>query len=105
MSVLFSVEKRKLFQVPFEELFPICEKALLSLGLQVSEVERSSGVILAQKPSKWPFRSKEIVSVTVGRDSKVVALAKINMGKTVTPQPLIIDKFFDAVYESIQRPV
>jgi hypothetical protein len=105
MSVLFTVEKRKSFKVPFEELFTICEKALRSLGLQVSEVEQSSGVILARKPSTWPFKPKEIISVTVGHDSKVVVIAKIDMGKAVSGEALIIDKFFDAVYESIQRPV
>jgi hypothetical protein len=101
MSVLFTVEKRKSFKVPFEELFPICEKALFSLGLQVSHVEQSSGVMQALKPSKWPFKPKEIISVTVGHDSKVVVIAKIDMGKAVTGEALIIDKFFDAVYESI----
>jgi hypothetical protein len=105
MSALFSVEKRKSFNVPFDELFVICEKALLSLGLRVSHVEQSSGVIQARKPSTWPFKSKEIISLTVGRDSKVVAIAKIDMGKAIAAEALIIDKFFDAVNESIQRRV
>ncbi len=101
MSVLFSVEKRKSFKVPFDELFPICEKALLSLGLQVSHVEQSSGVIQARKPGTWPFKSKETVSLTVGRDSRVVVIAKIDMSKALTSDALIIDKFFEAVNESI----
>ncbi len=104
MSVLLNVEKRKSFTLPYDELFPICEKALVSLGLRVSHAEQSSGVIEARKPRRWPFKSKEIVSVTVGRDSKVVVIAKIDMGKAATPEALIIDKFFDAVHESIQRP-
>jgi hypothetical protein len=99
MSALFSFEKRKSFQVPFDKLFLICEKALRSLGLEIGDVEQSSGVILAQKPSKWPFRSKEIVSVNVGCDSKVVVIAKIDMGKAVIGESLIIDKFFDALNE------
>jgi hypothetical protein len=103
VSVLFSIEKRKSFKVPFDELFLICEKALLSLGLQVSDVAQSSGIILARKPSTWPFKSKETVTVTVGRDSKVVAIAKVDMGKTLAAEALIIDKFFDAVNASIQR--
>ena len=105
MSVLFTVEKRKSFKIPFEGLFPICEKALLSLGLQVDHVDESSGVIRARKPSTWPFKSKETVSVTVGHDSKVVVIAKIDMSKAASGEALITDKFFDAVYESIQRPV
>ncbi len=105
MSALFSVEKRKSYKVPFDELFLICEQALLSLGLQVSEVVQSSGVILARKPSTWPFKSKETISLTVGRDSKVVAIAKIDMGKALAAEALSIDKFFDAVNESIQRRV
>ena len=105
MSVLLSVEKRKSFKVPFDELFLICEEALLSLGLQVSHVERSLGVIQARKPNTWPFKSKETISLTVGRDSKVVAIAKIDMGKALAAEALITDKFFDAVNESIQRRV
>ncbi len=105
MSLLFSVEKRKSFKVPFDELFPICEKALLSLGLQVSEVEQSSGVIRARKPSTWPFKSKETISLTVGRDSKVAAIAKIDMGKAIATDALIVDRFFDAVHECIQSSV
>jgi hypothetical protein len=105
MTVLLSVEKRKSFKIPFEELFMICEKALLSLDLQVSHVEQSSGFIQARKPSTWPFKSKDTVSVTVGRDSKVVAVAKIDMGKALTAEALIIDKFFEAVNECIQRSV
>lgn len=101
MSVLFSVEKRKSFKVPFDELFLICEKALLSLGLQVSEVEHSSGVIQARKPGTWPFKSKETVSITVGRDSKVVVIAKIDMGKALAAEALIVDQFFNAVNESV----
>ena len=105
MSVLLSVEKRKSFTLPYDELFLICEQALLSLGLEVSELEQSSGAILARKPSTWPFKSKETVSVTVGRDSKVVAVAKIDVGKSLAAESLIVDKFFDAVNESIQRRV
>jgi hypothetical protein len=105
MSVLFSVEKRKSFTLPYDELFLICEKALLSLGLQVSHVEQSSGVIQARKPSTWPFKSKETISLTVGRDSKVVAIAKMDMVKALTSEGLIVDKFFDAVNMSIQSRV
>jgi hypothetical protein len=105
MSVLLCFEKRKSFKIPFEELFPICEKALLSLGLQVDHVEESSGVIEARKPSTWPFKSKETFSLSVGRDSKVVAIAKIDMVKATTTEPLIVDKFFDAVNESIRTRV
>jgi len=105
MSALFTLEKRKTFKVAFDELFLICEKALHSLGLQVSQVEESSGVMLALKPGTWSFKPKEIVSVTVGRDSKVVVIAKIDLGKAVTTEALIVDKFLDAVYESIQRRV
>jgi hypothetical protein len=105
MPLLFSIEKRKSINVPFDQLFLICEKALLSLGLQVSHVEQSSGVIQARKPSTWPFKSKETISLTVGRDSKVVAIAKIDMDKALAAEALIIDKFFDAVHESIQRRV
>jgi hypothetical protein len=101
MSVLFSVEKRKSFKVPFDELFPICEKALLSLGLQVSHLEQSSGVIEARRPGTWPFKSKETVSVTVELDSRVVVIAKIDMGKALAAEALVIDQFFDAVNESI----
>ncbi len=68
-------------------------------------MEQSSGIIQARKPSTWPFKSKETVSVTVGRDSKVVIIAKIDMVKAVASEVLIVDKFFDAVYESIQRSV
>jgi hypothetical protein len=105
MSVLLSVEKRKSFTPPYDELFLICEKALLSLGLQVNHAEQSSGVIQARKPSTWPFKSKETISLTVGRDSKVVVIAKIDMDKALAAEALIIDKFFDAVYESVQRRV
>jgi uncharacterized membrane protein YvbJ len=105
MSVLFSFEKRKSFKVPFEELLLICKKALDSLGLEVSHLEQSSGIIQARKPSTWPFKSKEVVSVTVGRDSKVVVIAKIDMGKADTSEALIVDKFFDAVNQSIQEHV
>jgi hypothetical protein len=101
MSVLLSLEKRKSFKVAFDDLFPICEKALLSLGLQVSGMEQSSGIIQARKPGTWPFKSKETVSVTVGRDSRVVVIAKIDMGKALAAEALIIDQFFDAVNESI----
>jgi hypothetical protein len=42
------------------------------------------------------------IFLTVGRDSKVVAIAKVDMGKALAAKALIIDKFFDAINESVQ---
>ncbi len=103
MSVLLSIEKGKSFSVPFDELFRICEAALHSLGLEITATEESSGIIEARKPSTWPFRSKEKISLSLTRDSRVVAVAKVDMDKAVSSGDLIVDRFFDAVRELVDN--
>ncbi len=50
MPTLLSVEKRKVFSVPYEELFRICEDVLLSLGLKITEKNESSGYSMLVNP-------------------------------------------------------
>jgi hypothetical protein len=97
MSVLLSLEKGKFFSAPYEELFFMCEKALCSLGLEINRLDQSSGIIEARRRSTWPFKSKEQISLIVRRDSRVVAVAKIDMNKAMSSDNLIIDRFFTAL--------
>lgn len=97
VSVLLNIEKRKSFLVPHEQLLQLCEIALRSLGLEITNKIESSGIIEAEKPTIWPFKSKEKISLTVTTDSKVVAVAKTDMRKAAASGGLIIDRFFDIV--------
>ncbi len=103
MSVLLSLEKAKSFPVPPGELFRLCETALRSLGLEITQANESLGIIQARKPSTWPFKSREGISLSLAIDSRVVAVAKIDMDKALAEGDLIIDKFFKAVRELIQN--
>jgi len=100
--VLFRLEKTKSFPVCYEELFQICEKALSFLGLQISSTDKSEGIIEARKPSHWPFRSKERISLRVGHDSRVEVVAQIDPNKAVSSEGLVVDRFFSAVRELVQ---
>ena len=98
MSVLLNIEKGKKFSVPCDELFQICEVAVRSLGLNITRTESSAGILEARVPSKWPwpFRSKEGISLSVSRESRVVAIAKVDMKKAAA-EGLLVDRFFTAV--------
>lgn len=97
MSVLLSIEKKMSFSVPYDQLFRLCETALRSLGLEIASMSESTGIIEAAKPSMWPFKSKEKISLTVTTDSKVVAVAKIDMAKAVSSGNLIVERFFETL--------
>ena len=97
MSVLLSIEKRKSFSVPYDQLLKLCETALRSLGLEIASMSESSGIVEAVKPSIWPFKSKEKISLTITTDSRVVAVAKIDMAKAASSGGLIVDRFFDTL--------
>jgi len=99
--VLFRLEKTKSFPVPYEELFQICEEAVSSLSFEISRMDRAEGIIEARKPSHWPFRSKERIRLRVGHDSRVEIIAQIDPNKAVSPEGLIVDRFFGAVWELI----
>jgi hypothetical protein len=105
LTVLLSIEKGKSFAFPPDELLRICEAALRTLGLEITEISESSGIIEAQKPSTWPFKSKEKISLSVTSDSRVVAVAKVDMEKAVSSGDLIVDRFFEAVKGLIQNRV
>ena len=105
MSALLSIEKGKSFSVPYDELFRVCEAAVRSLGLEITRAEEASGVIEARKPSTWPFRSKEKISLSLTRDSRVVAVAKVDMGKAVSTGDLIVDRFFNALRQLVDDHV
>ncbi len=98
---MFRLEKTKSFSAPYDELFQICEKAVSSLGLQISRMNQSEGIIEAQKPSRWPFRSKERLSLRIGHDSRVQVIAQIDPNKALSSEGLVIDRFFSAVREMI----
>ena len=102
MSVMFRLEKTKSFSAPYEELFQICEKALSSLDLQISRTNQSEGIIEAQKASRWPFRSKERISLRIGNDSRVQVIAQIDPNRALSSEGLVIDRFFRTVVELIR---
>ena len=102
MAVLLNIEKAKSFAVPREELFKICEAAVGALGLTISRMETESGTIEALKPARWPFRSKERISLTITPDSRIVAIAKVDMGKAVSSGDVIVHRFFDEVKRLVE---
>ncbi len=102
MPTLLSVEKRKVFSVPYEELFRICEDALLSLGLKITEKNESSGILDARKPSLWPLKSKEGIFLKFDLDTGVTAIAKMDMAKAMSSTYFVLDQFFDEVRQRIQ---
>jgi hypothetical protein len=102
MSVLFNFEKRQTFSISYEELFLICEKAIRSLNLEIIRADQSAGNIEARSSGTWPFKAKEQIALTVGRDSKVVAVTKIDPSKLVSTEDLIIERFFAAVRELVR---
>jgi hypothetical protein len=104
VSVILSIEKRKRYSAPYETLFRACARAASSLDLQPGKVDESSGVIEARKKSTWPFKSKEGLFLTVGRDCRVVAIAKIDMNK-VAAQGDLLDRFFTAVGELLENEI
>jgi len=99
--VLFRLEKTKWFPVHYEELFQICKEALSFLGFEIDRMDQVEGIIEARKPSHWPFRSKERFTLRVGHDSRVEVIAQIDPNKAVSPEGLVVDRFFSAVWELI----
>ncbi len=97
MSALLSIEKAKSFSVPYDQLLRLCETALRSLGLKITHVNEASGIIEAVKPSIWPFKPKEKISLTVTTHSRVVAIAKTDMRKAASSGDLIVDRFFETL--------
>ena len=81
----------------------MCEVALRSVGLEITRTDHSLGFIEARKPSRWLIRSEEQISLTVRRDSRVVAVAKISMKKAAVGGELITEKFFHALEKLIKR--
>ncbi len=65
-------------------------------------MDKSEGIIEARKPSRWPFRSRERISLRVGYDSSVEVVAQIDPNKAVSSEELVVDRFFSAVRELIQ---
>ncbi len=102
MPTLLNVEKRKVFSVPYEELFRICENTLLSLGLKITEKNQSAGVLEARKPGLWPLKSKEGIFLKFDLDTGVTAIAKMDMAKAMSSTYFILDQFFDGVRLRIQ---
>jgi hypothetical protein len=102
MPTLLSVEKRKVFSVPYQELFRICEDALLSLGLKITEKDQSSGVLEARKPGLWPLKSKEGIFLKFDLNTGVTAIAKMDMAKAMASTDFILDQFFEGVRQRIQ---
>ncbi len=103
MSTLLSVEKRKIFSVPYEKLFRICEDELLRLGLQITEKNQSSGLLEARKHAIWPLKSKEGIFLKFDLNSGVTAIAKMDMAKALSSKDFILDQFLEAVKLRIQN--
>ena len=101
MPTLLSVEKHEVFSVTYEELFRICEDALLSLELKITEKNQSSGILEARKPSLWPLKSKEGIFLKFDLDTGVTAIAKMDMAKAMSSTYFILDQFFDGVRRRI----
>jgi hypothetical protein len=84
MGATWSFEKIKSFpDIPDEELFRRFQGALRSLGLEITRLDESSGLIEAKRRSRWPFKSGQEVSVTVRSNSKVTVIEKLSMGSSL----------------------
>ena len=101
MTTQWIFEKRKSFSVPYEDLFPKCALAIRAINLRITLVDESLGLIEAEKPARWPFKSDQRISITVHRDSKVTAIGKLNLGlrglSNLSDKDLVTDKFFGAL--------
>ena len=98
MSTKWRFEKSISFPIPSEKLFRSCELALISLNLKITRLDESSGIIEAERPVTWPFKSDQQISVTVRSDGKVTAIGKMDLGRKMLTNlsggDLITDKFF-----------
>jgi hypothetical protein len=103
MTTTWIFEKRKSFSVPYEELFRKCALAIGAINLKITAVDESLGLIEAEKPPRWPFKSHQQISVTVHRNSKVTAIGKLELGLRVltnlSDKELVTDKFFQTLQD------
>ena len=105
MATKWSFEKSRSFAIPYEKLFRICEQALIAMNLKITRLDELSGVIQAEKPASWPFKSDQQVSVTIRSDGKVTAIGKLHLGRRMltdlSAENLITDKFFQSLQDMI----
>jgi hypothetical protein len=98
MGIKWSIEKSRSFSMPYEELFRSCERALMAMNLKITLMDELSGVIEAEKPAKWPFKSDRRISVTVRSDGRVKAVGKLDLGRRsltdLSGDDLITEHFF-----------
>ena len=105
MAVKWSFEKSRSFSIPFEKLFRSCERALIAMNLKITLLDEASGVIEAEKPVRWPFKSDQQISVTVRSDCKVTAIGKVDLGRrmltNLSAGDVITEKFFQSLQDII----
>ena len=105
MATKWSFEKSRSFAIPYQKLFRSCEQALIAMNLKITRLDELSGVIEAEKPASWPFKSDQQVSVTIRSDGKVTAIGKLHLGRRMltdlSAENLITEKFFQSLQDMI----
>ncbi|MGO9119472.1 MAG: hypothetical protein ACLQPD_17920 [Desulfomonilaceae bacterium] len=105
MATKLSFEKSRSFSIPYEKLFRSCERALIAMNLKITRLDETSGVIEAEKPVSWPFKSDRQISVAVRSDGRVKAIGKLRMGRrtltNLSAEDLITEKFFESLQNMI----
>ncbi len=105
MATKLSFEKNRSFSIPYERLFRSCERTLIAMNLKITRLDEPSGVIEAEKPVGWPFKSARQISVAVRSDGRVTAIGKLRMGRrpltNSSAEDLITEKFFQSIQNMI----
>jgi hypothetical protein len=107
MAAKWSFEKSRSFTVPYEQLLQCCEQALSVMSPKITRLDESSGVIEAEKPVSWPFKSDQQISVTVRSDCKVTAIGRLDLNArmltNLSAEDLITEKFFQTLQDMIRE--
>ena len=76
------------------------------MNLKITRLDETSGVIEAEKPVSWPFKSDRQISVAVRSDGRVKAIGKLRMGRrtltNLSAEDLITEEFFESLQNMIQ---
>ena len=75
------------------------------MNLKITRLDEPSGVIEAEKPASWPFKSDRQISVTVRSDGRGDSNRQASMGRrtltTLSPEDLLTEEFFQVLKDML----
>ena len=75
------------------------------MNLKITRLDERSGVVEAEKPASWSFKSDQQVSVKIRSDGKVTDIGKLHLGRrmptNLSADNLITENFFQSLQDMI----